>query len=263
MVHSNVGPTAELQHFGGKAGAVALVCIPYAGGSAAMFRSWVKSIPELDIHALALPGRGARLEAAPFTSIEPLVASACEAIVAACTLPFALFGHSMGALIAFEAARLLRRSFDLQPVHLYVSGFRAPHLIDPRPALYDLPRNEFVEEIRRIGAPTFDPDKYPELIELMLPTLRADFRVVQTYKYGEAPALNCPITAFGGRADPEVAEWQLSEWRQHTNGPFSISLHGGNHACIVTDPREIQRRIGRDLAGVRPETIVWTRPSLS
>jgi medium-chain acyl-[acyl-carrier-protein] hydrolase len=115
-------PHVELHHLGGAADSVALVCVPYAGGSTAIFRSWPKSLPSIDFYALGLPGREARLAAPPFTALDPLVASAVEALQPLAERPFALFGHSMGGLIAFETARRLLRNNAAVPVYLFVSG---------------------------------------------------------------------------------------------------------------------------------------------
>ncbi len=208
--------------------------MPYAGGSAAIFRSWAKHLASVDLYALGLPGRDSRLGDSPFTTLESLVVSAVDAMHLLAKRPYALFGHSMGALIAFETARLLRRRRAASPVHLFVSGFRAPHLPDPKPPYFDLPPEKFIDELRRISAPTFDPDAHPELVELMLPTLRADFQVVQTYRYCPEPPLACPLTAFGGLEDHEVNERQLQEWQHHTSASFSLKMLPGGHFFLHT-----------------------------
>jgi medium-chain acyl-[acyl-carrier-protein] hydrolase len=240
-------PHVELYHLGGAADAVALICVPYAGGSTAIFRSWPKTLPSVDFYALGLPGRGARLADPPFTALEPLVASAVEALQPLAPRPFALFGHSMGGLIAFETARRLRRKNAAAPVHLFVSGFRAPHLSDPRPPLFDLPRPEFLDELRRLNAAVFDPTDHLELIDLMIPTLRADFRLVQTYVYNSGPMLTCPITAFGGSHDSEVSDWQLREWRQHTSAAFMTKVLPGGHFFLQTAGQALLEEIRRQL----------------
>jgi medium-chain acyl-[acyl-carrier-protein] hydrolase len=240
-------PDVELYHLGGEAGSVALVCAPYAGGGNAIFRSWPKSLPSVDFYALSLPGREARFSEPPFSTLDALIASAVEAMRPLENRPFALFGHSMGGLVAFEAARRLRKNNAGAPIHLFVSGFRAPHLPDPKPPLFDLPRVRFIDELRRIAAPSFDPDRFPELIDLMLPTLRADFRLVQTYDYRPEPMLTCPITAFGGAEDSDVGERQLREWRQHTSGAFAIRMLPGGHFFLQTQAQALLREVDQQL----------------
>ncbi|MBR0820277.1 thioesterase II family protein [Bradyrhizobium liaoningense] len=237
----------ELYHLGGTAGSVALICAPYAGGGNAIFRSWPKSLPSVDFYALSLPGREARFSEPPFSALNTLVTSAVEAMRPLESRAFALFGHSMGGLVAFEVARQLRRSNARAPIHLFVSGFRAPHLPDPKPPLFDLPRVRFIDELRRISAPNFDADRFPELIDLMLPTLRADFRLVQTYDYRPEPALTCPVTAFGGTEDSDVGERELREWRQHTSGAFTIRMLPGGHFFLQTQSRALLREVDRHL----------------
>jgi medium-chain acyl-[acyl-carrier-protein] hydrolase len=241
-------PHVELHHLGGAADSVALVCVPYAGGSTAIFRSWPKSLPSIDFYALGLPGREARLAAPPFTALDPLVASAVEALQPLAERPFALFGHSMGGLIAFETARRLLRNNAAVPVYLFVSGFRAPHLSDPKPPLFDLPRLEFLDELRRLNASVFDPFEHLELVELMIPTLRADFRLVQTCVYHSGPTLTCPITAFGGSHDSEVSDWQLREWRQHTSAAFVTKVSPGGHFFLHTAGRALLEEIACQLS---------------
>jgi medium-chain acyl-[acyl-carrier-protein] hydrolase len=253
---SPVGPSprVELRHIGDDGPPTALVCLPFAGGGPSMFRSWPKLLPSADLYALGLPGREQRIAEPPFTALEPLVASAVDAIAPLAGRPFALFGHSMGALVAFETARRLRRENAATPFHLFVSSFRAPHLPDPRPPYYDLPRAEFIEELRRLNLDTFDPDKYPELVDLMLPTLRADFRTVQTFAYREEPPLTCPITAFGGSEDCDVDEWQLMEWKRHTSAAFAIRMLPGGHFFLHTETRNLLLEIARRLIPRRQNT---------
>jgi medium-chain acyl-[acyl-carrier-protein] hydrolase len=226
--------------------------VPYAGGNTTIFRSWPKSLPSVDFYALGLPGREARFTEPPFTAIDPLVASAVKAMRPLAERPFALFGHSMGGLIAFEIARQLRRRNAEAPVHLFVSGFRAPHLPDPRPPLFDLPRARFIDELRRISAPNLDPDQHAELIDLMLPTLRADFRVVQTYGYRAEAMLTCPITAFGGSQDIDVSERDLQEWRQQTSAAFTMKMLPGGHFFLQTQSQNLLVEIAHQL-GVAPQ----------
>jgi len=243
-------PTVELRQFGGDGEALpALICAPHAGGGAALFRTWPKALPRIAVHVLDLPGRDARFDQPPFTRLDTLVASAADAILPLSRRPFALFGHSMGALILFETARLLRRRGVATPEHLFVSSFRAPHLPCPKPRRADMPDAMFVEEIRRINKPAFDPAEHAELLELMLPTLRADFRLVESYAFRPEPPLGCPITACGGSDDSEISEQELREWRHHTSETFDLMMLPGGHAYLQTQERTLLGRIHHVLAG--------------
>ncbi|MEI9989091.1 MAG: alpha/beta fold hydrolase [Rhizomicrobium sp.] len=237
-------PNVDLCRLGTGHGPIALVCLPYAGGGTSIYRSWPKALPGVAVYALGLPGREGRLAEEPFAEIGALVAATAAAILTVGPEPYALFGHSMGALVAFETARRLRHQDAVAPAHLFVSGFRAPHLPDPKPPLHDLPHARFIDELRRINGDAFDPDGHSELLELMLPTLRADFRLVQTYAYRAEPPLVSPITAFGGLGDTDVDEQQLLGWRRHTSASFALKLFPGGHFFLQTAADNLLKEIG-------------------
>jgi medium-chain acyl-[acyl-carrier-protein] hydrolase len=188
----------------------------------------------VEVCAVQLPGRGNRLREPPFTDLDTLVRTLAEALLPYLDQPFAFFGHSMGALIGFELAHRLRERESPAPVQLFVSGHRAPQLDRDRLAAYDLPEPEFLEELRRINGTPQEVLEHPELIQLMLPLLRADFKVVQTYLYAPRPPLDAPITAFGGLGDEDVSREQLAGWREQTRAEFSLHMLPGDHFFIQT-----------------------------
>jgi medium-chain acyl-[acyl-carrier-protein] hydrolase len=150
-------------------------------------------------------------------------------------LPFAFFGHSMGAAVAYEAAR--RCAADGRPPrHLFVSGRRAPQLPADWPVTYDLPDAEFVEYLRSLNGTPAEVFDHPELLELMLPLLRADFSVVETYRYLPGPALDCPVTAFGGAGDVEVGRAEVEAWAAQTTAAFAARVVPGDH-FFLNDPQ--------------------------
>jgi medium-chain acyl-[acyl-carrier-protein] hydrolase len=207
-----------------------LFCFPYAGGGAAIYRLWPQSLPsEVEVSVAQLPGRGTRLREQPFTGLDALVRAAAEAIAPSLDRPFALFGHSMGAMIGFELARRLREQGGPQPERLFVSGRPAPHLPDHDHFTYNLPEAELRRELLRLNGTPREVLEHPELMELMLPLLRADFSVVETYVYRPGEPLGCPITAFGGLRDAEVSPEQLEAWREQTVGEFSLRMLPGGH----------------------------------
>ncbi|HKG20773.1 MAG TPA: alpha/beta fold hydrolase, partial [Blastocatellia bacterium] len=161
-----------------------LFCFPYAGGSSASYRPWADRIPRsVELCAVQLPGRGSRLSEPPFDRLVPLVQAIKPIILQLLDKPFALFGHSMGARIAFELARLLRREENLEPAHLFISGCRAPQLPVEDRAVYGLPDPEFIDELRRLNGTPKEVLENRELMQLMIPLLRADFAVCGTYTY--------------------------------------------------------------------------------
>ena len=141
----------------------------------------------------------------------------------------------MGALISFELTRLLRERGARGPSHLFVSGRRAPQLPDSSPVTYDLPDAEFVEHLRSLKGTPAEVFDHPELLELMLPLLRADFSVVETYQYRPGQALGGPVTAFGGESDEEVCVEEIKAWGAQTTGRFDARIMPGDH-FFLNDP---------------------------
>lgn len=207
-----------------------LFCFHYAGGGALVFRTWRDSLPHsVEVCAIKLPGRGMRLRESPFTQLQPLVQHLASALLPYLDKPFVFFGHSMGGLVSFELTRLLRREHGVSPVHLFVSGHRAPQVPDPDPPIHALPESEFLQELRRLNGTPEAVLKNAELMQLLLPTLRADFAVVETYGYTPELPLDCPITAFGGLQDREVSCDELEAWRVQTNASFVLEMFPGDH----------------------------------
>lgn len=220
-----------------------LLCVPYAGVGPSAFRRWCDSLPaDVEVGIVHLPGREGRLREAPFSRIEPLIDAAAGALRPHLDLPFALFGHSMGALVAFELARRFRDERWGAPTHLFVSGRRAPHLAPRRPPIAHLPDDQFVGEIRRRynGIPD-EVLRHPDLLALVLPGLRADLTLVEGYVYHPGAALPCPIAAFGGIADAEATDAELVGWRQQTTTGLSVRMFPGGHFYLQTAHEELMK----------------------
>lgn len=210
-----------------------LFCFPYAGGSAAAFRKWSTAFPPaIEVCPVLLPGREARLGEAAFSSVALLLEAFVPALVPHLDKPFVLFGHSMGALVAFELARKLKRESKPLPEHLFVSARAAPGFALPQSPLSHLPDEDFIHALSRFNGSDQDALQHPELMKLMLPSLRADFALHEQYQYLEGPALECPITAFGGLQDTAVEAGGLNAWRAFTSGSFTRRMFPGNHFFI-------------------------------
>jgi medium-chain acyl-[acyl-carrier-protein] hydrolase len=210
-----------------------LFCFPYAGGGAAIFKAWYKELnPKIEVYAVQLPGRENRLSEPAFNRLQPLIEALSQAILPNLNQPFAFFGHSMGGLICFELALYLRRIYNLAPVNLFISAANAPHIPDTKPPIHNLPPSEFLEELRRFDGTPKEVLENPEIMELISPTLRADFAVLETYIYTKSPPLSCAMTVFGGLTDPEVSQTELAAWQEHTTGKFSLQMLPGNHFFI-------------------------------
>ncbi len=209
-----------------------LFCVPYAGGGASVFRKWPETFSNYGIEVCAVqpPGRESRISERPFNSLADLVSTLATELTHWCEVPFALFGHSMGALTCFELARTLRSAGKQLPEHLFVSGARAPHLPRVEQELHLKTDNEFIYHIanRYQGLPqAVLADR--ELIKVFLPILRSDFTAFETYEYRESDPLGVPITAFGGSNDSLVRLAELEGWRQQTARHFTLKLFHGDH----------------------------------
>ncbi|HEV2863952.1 MAG TPA: alpha/beta fold hydrolase [Pyrinomonadaceae bacterium] len=225
-----------------------LFCFPYAGGGTLAFRDWQRRLPaSVELCPVQMPGRETRLRERPFTDLRSLVREVARALAPGLDTPFALFGHSMGALISFELARELRREHGVEPVHLFVSGRRAPQIPYTHPSLHDLPEPEFVEQLRRLNGTPAEVFGQPELLQLLLPRLRADFQLCETYRYDAERPLGCPVTAFGGLQDPDTTAPHLEGWREQTASSFAAHMLPGDHFFLHSSDRGVLQILTRTL----------------
>lgn len=209
-----------------------LFCFSHAGGGAASYRLWSSALPtSLEVCAIQLPGRANRMREPALGSVSALVQNLVPALQPLLDLPFAFFGHSMGAVLAGEVARGLRDAGGPLPRHLFVSGRRPAHWPNPDPLMHTLPDDQFVAEIqRRYGGIPPEVAAHQELLELLLPCLRADIQALETHlPHSSRTPLECPISAFGGSNDPLTPREHLEGWREDTQGPFRVRVFPGDH----------------------------------
>ena len=223
-----------------------LFCFPYGGGNAVIFQQW-QSLLENQVHVypVQLPGRGMRLQEPSYTELEPLIEELAKVCLPYLDRPYYLFGHSMGALIAYELACYLQKNKQSSPRHLIVSGFRAPHLPNSKPPIHSLPTQQFVAEIAKMNGTPREILENPEYLELFLPSLRADFQLCETYTYQKKEPLQAPLTAFGGKEDPEVTIDMLAEWKHHTSCQFRLIRFPGDHFFIHQEEKAVVKQIGK------------------
>lgn len=206
-----------------------LLCFAYAGGSAWIFRTWAQQLPEtIEVCAIELPGRGKRMAEPVLNSVTSIIETLGPELFPYLNLPFACFGHSLGALIAFELCRWLRGNAQLPPLHLWVSASQAPHLPAERAPLHILPDTDFVNELKRYKGTPESILNNAEMMALVLPILRADFTVLETYKYQPSEPLTFPITGLWGQQDTIVNQAQVAAWSIHTQN-FSLEAIDGDH----------------------------------
>ena len=209
-----------------------LLCLPYAGGSANVFRHWHRYLPaDVDVVAVQYPGREERMSEARPPSVQSLAAGLADALdCAGGHGPYAIFGHSLGALVGFELAREMRRRGSQPPLHLFISGASGPHVnahaTAPRHLWAD---PEFIDELERMKGTPPELLREPELIRLLLPTLRLDLGLVDTYACGNEPPLDVPMDAIGGLDDAQVPRDGLSQWSVESRAGFRMTMFAGDH----------------------------------
>jgi medium-chain acyl-[acyl-carrier-protein] hydrolase len=228
---------------------VRLFCFPFAGGGASAFRTWQANLPpEIEACAVQFPGRENRFREPALTRIRELAAGAAEGLLPYCDMPFAFFGHSLGGMVSFELARLLRRRNEPLPVQMFVSACRAPHLPDPHPPLHGLSQGDFIREVRdRYDSIPAAVVESAELLQLVMPTVRADFEAFETYRYADEAALPLPITCFGGVDDRYATPQELEAWQAQTRGSFRLRLYPGGHFFLQGAERAVLEELAADL----------------
>jgi medium-chain acyl-[acyl-carrier-protein] hydrolase len=227
---------------------ITLCCFACAGAGPAEFHSWSRQLPpSVQLLAVRLPGRDTRIREAPFSRLEPLVEAVGEEIRHEMDCDLALFGHSMGAVIAFELARWLRSRALAIPVRLFVAARVAPHVAAGPSRLHELPDDRFIEQIEAYNGSAASVLGSRTLMATLLPTLRADFALVETYRYETRPPLACPITAFAGRDDSYTAPASIERWADLTAGGFTLHTLPGDHFFTRTRTASLVALIGDSL----------------
>lgn len=216
------------------AGGMRLFCFPFAGGNAASFLGWQGPLgPDLELRVAQLPGRGARLFEKPLTDLDELVEHLAEAVAELDERPFAFFGHSLGAMLAFEVARALRRQGRPGPSSLWLAGAEAPQTRSVPDRVHDLPTAAFIEVLRDYGGTPAELLDNRDMMELLLPGLRADFALDEGYAYRPEPPLAVPIHLLLGDRDPEVEPVAARDgWARETAHPLLVHGYAGDHFFV-------------------------------
>lgn len=223
---------------------VRLFCLPFAGGGASAFNAWSNSFPEtVELHAIQLPGRESRYNEKALTDAYETARYLADAIAAYLDRHYAVFGYSMGALIAFELIRELRRRGAPMPEQLFVAARSAPQLPATPPPLSQLPRESFLEQVRFYYQPPEQAWRNSDLIEIILPALRADISLCDRYVYRTEPPLACPIQAFAGKQDRSSPLAAVQQWRVQTTGSFGFEVFDGTHFFINSEVSRVQEII--------------------
>jgi medium-chain acyl-[acyl-carrier-protein] hydrolase len=216
-----------------------LFCFPYAGGGATVYSTWPRSLPpHVEVVAVQPPGREGRLGEKPFHNLDDLVAAMHPELLQHMDRPFAFYGHSNGGLMAFELARTLRRTGGPMPLHMFIGGRPAPQ-VKRDENIHALPHDEFIAELRRYAGTPEEILQNAEIMELIMPLLRADFSIGETYAYRPEAPLALPITAYGGERDDDVPPEEIEAWREQTSAEFRRVMFPGDHFFITGNRAEL------------------------
>ncbi|WP_405392296.1 thioesterase domain-containing protein [Streptomyces sp. NBC_01102] len=247
LTREGAEPWLRTYHRGG-APRVRLLCFPFAGGSASMFRGWPALLPaHMAVEAVVLPGREKRLREPPIDRMDVLVAALVAALRPRLDLPYALFGYSFGAQVSFNLAHALRDAGLPDPLGLFVAASAGPSELCDVPGLSETDE-ELIAYMRALGGTSADVLGNPGLLELTLPALRADLTAVAALPYAARPALNVPIHSFSGEADPTSARPSLmAAWDRETTGGFTQTVFPGGHFFIDHALSDLVLAVRRDL----------------
>ncbi len=213
-----------------------LLCLPFAGGTSSAFNPWRACMPaSIELCPIQLPGRQNRLAESPPEDLISLAETLSDVLQPLFDLPFAIFGHSMGALLGYELARRLRSRAGLSPAHLIVSGSEAPQVPGAGRHLEGVGDDELVERAEIPG----EIRENPEVLALVLPALRADIMMCARYVYEPGGVLDCPVSALGGHRDPQVPTTSLDKWQIHTTGAFERRVFPGEHLYLLQRPEDV------------------------
>ncbi len=226
-----------------------LFCFHHAGVGPSAFRGWADELAaDAEVCLIQFPGREGRLREAPCSSLAALVPTLVESLLPLLDRPFAFYGHSLGATVAFESALNLRRIHQVQPIHLFVGASPAPHLPWNHSPLRFLPEGDFLNEMEgRYGALPREVMSDAEMRALVLPILRADFSMIETYVYSPDEPLSCDISVFGGLLDEMVKRSDLEAWRHLTSGRFRLQMLDGNHLFLKSCRAQLLESIASEL----------------
>lgn len=233
-----------------------LFCAPHTGAGAAAYRLWAEHMtqvaPGIEVVAIRLPARETRFREPPVSRLHDLLAALRDGIEPWLDRPCAWFGHSMGALIAFETCRMLRREGLAEPVRLLVSGRAAPHLPPRMSPVYDKPPADIITRLRELNGTPREVLEDRPMLTALLPMLRGDFAVAETYRFQPGEPLPCPISAFGGLDDPLATSNDLQAWDRHSAAGCTVRMYGGGHFFLHEHYQRLLPAIAEDLGCAEP-----------
>lgn len=229
---------------------IRLFCFTYAGASVQAFINWNTYVPDfIEVIGFELPGHGRRLvESAPCRTSQEAAKYIADTLEPVLDRPYALFGHCLGAVLAYEATRILKDRGVRQPIHLLASGARGPHCGIPIGNVKHMNDDQFIDHFNRVYGASMDILRSPQLGPLVLPVVKADAYMTQEYCYSPGAPVDYDITAIAGEKDPDITTEQMQAWRQHTIGKVTCQFYPGNHFFFLDHGREVLADFSRVLA---------------
>jgi surfactin synthase thioesterase subunit len=233
-------PTPWIIRQSGHARRLRMYCFSYAGGSAASFTPWQSMVNrQVEICAVQLPGRGMRFREPNVDSLPLLIEQLAQAVVPKDKMPFVFFGHSMGGLIAFELTRYCKRHRLASPKHLFVSGCDAPQHRKPSRRLHELDDDGLINALKDYNGTPPEILCNREIMELVIPSIRSDFTMVETYRYNADRPLDLPITVLAGKSDVHLSPLQTQGWQRETTHRCDLKWFDGDHFFINSERQAV------------------------
>ena len=238
-----------------------IICIPYSGGNASVFRTWPNQLPSfVEVYPLEFPGGLRRIKDPLFTRMDSLIDELAAFLLPHLDRPFYLFGSCTGSFIAFELAYRLQEEFGREATRLIVSNIWAPHLPPRKDPIWQFDDEAFTRELTRYGAMPKETLEQTELYQLLMPAIRADFELSETYIYQADRKIRCPVTAIGGYQDHIVPEEDIEGWQEQAEADFESIMLEGDHSLVHSAKdallRIMSQRLKRDQQTEREETVI-------
>lgn len=227
-----------------------LFCLPYAGGSEAVYYKWKNYLhPSIELIPIELKGRGKRFNEIFYESLEEAVddifGNIKEKII---NNEYAIYGHSMGSLLSYELYYEIEKMGIKKPKHIFFSGYRAPSIIKQKENIYTLPDYDFMKKVMELGGTPEELMKNQELLEIFIPIIRSDFKILENYKYKEREnKIECNVSVLNGKQDTAIKFDEILEWKNHVSKGFKVYNFEGNHFFINSNVENITNIINATL----------------
>lgn len=220
-----------------------LICFPYAGGNAGSYVNWAKSLPDgIELVAVEPPGRAVRMLEPPFDNMADLISDLLPHYQRIIDKPYLVFGHSLGGRVAYEISCCCQQLGLRLPNRFIASASRAPHIVKQRPNIYDLPDIQFLDKLRGFNGTPESVLTNREMMELLLPMLRSDFKIADLY-LAQPQKLKCPLSVWHGEMDHEISQLDFKSWADCSVFPVEFTSVPGGHLFVDSNVQDVLARL--------------------